>query len=163
MPLIHSSSESALRSNIATEIRAGRPQAQAVAIGLSTGRKAWRKKHPTGPFPHHLRRTGAYRASRSNRAYPISYSDGRSIADPIVMIWDDLSTERRGNWYRAHWQESPESTTGSPVFGYASGQGGPHRTQRAAANEVWRYYPGARIYSKSGTLMKKNFRIGDVV
>lgn len=40
MPLIHSKSKSALSKNIKTEIAHGKPQKQAVAIALSTQRRA---------------------------------------------------------------------------------------------------------------------------
>lgn len=40
MPLKKSKSKEAIKSNIKTEIAAGKPQKQAVAIALSTARKA---------------------------------------------------------------------------------------------------------------------------
>jgi hypothetical protein len=40
MPLIKSGSRKAVSSNIRTEIAAGKPQKQAVAIALNVGRKA---------------------------------------------------------------------------------------------------------------------------
>ena len=43
MPLIKSSSRKAVSSNIRTEVKAGRPAKQAVAIALSTADRA--KKH----------------------------------------------------------------------------------------------------------------------
>jgi hypothetical protein len=47
MPLIKSTSEKAKSENIATEIRAGKPRAQAIAIGYSEQRQAAKKeKHP---------------------------------------------------------------------------------------------------------------------
>jgi len=44
MPLIRSSSNGARSRNIATEINAGRPRAQAIAIGYSEQRAAKRKR-----------------------------------------------------------------------------------------------------------------------
>ena len=44
MPLVKSSSKSAFRSNIKAEIKAGKPQKQAVAIAYSVKRKAQSKK-----------------------------------------------------------------------------------------------------------------------
>lgn len=44
MPLIKSGSRKAVSSNIKTEMAAGRPQKQAVAIALNVGRKAKGKK-----------------------------------------------------------------------------------------------------------------------
>ncbi len=40
MPLVKSSSKSAFRKNVATEIKAGKPPKQAVAIAYSTKRTA---------------------------------------------------------------------------------------------------------------------------
>lgn len=44
MPLKKGSSKKTISSNIRTEIRAGRPQKQAVAIALSQARRTGRKK-----------------------------------------------------------------------------------------------------------------------
>lgn len=76
----------------------------------------------------------------------IHYSDGSTITDPVVQIWDDLHNERAG-YYRAYWCASPEIGVGSPVIGYTEA-GGSHRTVRATAREVWQRYPDARIYRK---------------
>ena len=43
MPLIKSKSEQAFKKNIKAEIKAGKPQKQAVAIALSVARKAGAK------------------------------------------------------------------------------------------------------------------------
>jgi len=69
MPLATGYSKAVVSSNIGTEMRAGRPQAQAVAISLRSARRAWRQRHPTGSFPKHLTKASTYRASRSNRAF----------------------------------------------------------------------------------------------
>jgi hypothetical protein len=44
MPLIKSASKKAVSKNIRTEMKAGRPQKQAVAIALSVQREAAKKK-----------------------------------------------------------------------------------------------------------------------
>ena len=44
MPLIKSKSKEAVGKNIKTEMKAGRPQKQAVAIALETQRRAKKKK-----------------------------------------------------------------------------------------------------------------------
>lgn len=43
MPLVKSSSEKAKSENIATEIKAGKPRAQAIAIGYSVQRRAGKR------------------------------------------------------------------------------------------------------------------------
>ena len=50
MPLVKSASEKACRTNVKTEIAAGKPQKQAVAIAYSTQRKA-AKKSGAKPMP----------------------------------------------------------------------------------------------------------------
>ena len=44
MPLIKGYSKKSVSKNIATEIKAGKPRKQAIAIALSTARKAKAKK-----------------------------------------------------------------------------------------------------------------------
>jgi hypothetical protein len=44
MPLVKSSSKAAVSKNIRAEIKAGKPQRQAVAIALSVQRQAKKKK-----------------------------------------------------------------------------------------------------------------------
>ena len=48
MPLVKSSSKAAFRKNVATEIKAGKPPKQAVAIAYSTKRSAAGKKMAKG-------------------------------------------------------------------------------------------------------------------
>ena len=58
MPLIKGKSKAAVSQNIRTEIAAGRPQKQAVAIALNTARKAGaaipKPKKPVKPVPGNL-------------------------------------------------------------------------------------------------------------
>ncbi len=75
----------------------------------------------------------------------IHYSDGRTVKQAVPVVWEDYSHERRGIWYRAFWADGPDGTTGSPVIGYCS-PGGSHRTIKAVAAEVQRYYPGETVY-----------------
>jgi hypothetical protein len=84
----------------------------------------------------------------------ITYSDGSSIVDPVVNIWDDLHSERPGA-LRAFWsaKPDPDAESGSPVIGYCS-PGGSHLLVRKVAAEVWRYYPDARIFRLGRELNK---------
>lgn len=53
MPLIHSSSNNARQENIKTEIDAGRPTKQAVAIGYANQREAERHTHEERQMERH--------------------------------------------------------------------------------------------------------------
>lgn len=75
----------------------------------------------------------------------INYSDGSIVRNAVIQIWDDLATERRGNWFRAFWCATPDAHIGSPVIGHCS-PGGSQRTVRATIAEVRRYHPDAKIY-----------------
>lgn len=74
----------------------------------------------------------------------ISYSDGSTVKDAVIVVWEDNHNERAG-YFRAFWSDSPDGTTGSPVIGYCS-PGGSHRTIKAVAAEVLRLYPGETVY-----------------
>ena len=45
----------------------------------------------------------------------ISYSDGSTVKNAVVVVWEDLHEERAG-FYRAFWADGPEGTCGSPVL-----------------------------------------------
>ena len=66
----------------------------------------------------------------------ISYSNGATVEDAVVQIWDDMHNERLG-YFRAFWTDGPDAMSGSPVVGYCS-PGGSHRTIRATVAEVRR-------------------------
>jgi len=55
MPLKSGYSKQTVSDNIATLMDEGYPQNQAVAIALENARKTYRKKYPSGMFPHHLK------------------------------------------------------------------------------------------------------------
>ena len=69
MPLEKSASKPAVSRNIKREMKAGKPQKQAVAIALSVQRKARKKDPPTQPR----------RAPKSGGSTKISAGKGRSI------------------------------------------------------------------------------------
>ena len=81
----------------------------------------------------------------------ISYSNGATVKNAVIQIWDDLHNERAG-FYRAFWCDGADGTSGSPVIGYCS-PGGSHRTIRAAAVEALRLHPGEQVY-RNGKLIK---------
>lgn len=74
----------------------------------------------------------------------IEYSNGHVVPKAVPVVWEDNHNERPG-FFRAYWADSPNGTTGSPVIGYCS-PGGSHRTIKAVAAEVRRYYPGETVY-----------------
>lgn len=74
----------------------------------------------------------------------ISYSNGSIVKNAVVVIWRDLHTERSG-FFRAFWSDSPNGTSGYPVIGYCS-PGGSHKTCKAVAREILRFYPGETVY-----------------
>lgn len=80
---------------------------------------------------------------------PISYTDGTTVLS-VIVIWDDLHTEARGNWYRAFWAASPDANPGSPLIGYCDsgydGRWGSYRTIKAAARAARHYYPDQPVY-----------------
>lgn len=82
----------------------------------------------------------------------IHYSDGSTIHNPVIVIWEDLHNERSG-YYRAFWASSPDATTGSTVIGYCSA-GSSYRTIRQTAAHVARLYPDALIY-RNGRLVRR--------
>ena len=53
MPLIKSTSDASRQDNIETEIHAGKPIKQAVAIGYATQREAQRHSHDEREAPRH--------------------------------------------------------------------------------------------------------------
>ena len=55
MPYRHGFSEESIHHNIALFVREGYPQDQAVAMALDIARKAWRREHPRGNYPTHLK------------------------------------------------------------------------------------------------------------
>lgn len=54
-PLVQGYSRKAIAENVKRLRRDGLPQNQAVAGALRTARQAWRRAHPRGRFPEHLR------------------------------------------------------------------------------------------------------------
>ena len=76
----------------------------------------------------------------------VEYSNGHVVPAAVPVVWEDHHTERRGVWYRAFWADGPNGTSGSPVFGYCDVIPGSHRTIKAVALEVRKYYPGETVY-----------------
>jgi hypothetical protein len=60
--MVQGYSHESISANISLLMTEGYGQDQAIAIALDTARKAWRRAHPKGPYPEHLR--GARKPSR---------------------------------------------------------------------------------------------------
>lgn len=78
-PLKQGYSRSTISANIKKMMDEGRPQDQAVAASLSTARKAYRKRHPTGRLPEHLRR-------KSNPTRLLTDFEGKPMRTPSGSI-----------------------------------------------------------------------------
>jgi hypothetical protein len=74
----------------------------------------------------------------------LTYSDKSTVKNAVAVIWDDNHQERSG-FFRAFWCAKPDSSSGSPVFGYCDSKGS-YRTIRQVVPEFKRYYPGERIF-----------------
>ena len=74
----------------------------------------------------------------------ISYSNGLTVPQAVIVIWEDNHCERAG-YYRAYWADGPDATCGSPIVGYCS-PGGPFRTIRQTAADAKRRYSGEPVY-----------------
>lgn len=81
----------------------------------------------------------------------ISYSNGNTVKNAVLVVWDDSGNERPG-YFRVFWSDSPNGTTGSPAIGYCS-PGGSHRTIRAAVAEIRKLYPNEPVY-RNGKLCR---------
>jgi hypothetical protein len=80
MPLIHSKKPSAFKENIRTEVHAGKPVKQAVAIAYSEQRRAQHHKAHGGPIESCSMCNSGETAA--NEKEPMKLDDGGTIADP---------------------------------------------------------------------------------
>ena len=91
MPLIKSTSKAAFGKNIATEMKAGRPQRQAVAIAYSEKREAARSEHHSS---HSERRSQHY---HSKVVEPVRIDSGKNkmtrAVRPMINAEDDTASE----------------------------------------------------------------------
>ena len=79
-------------------IRAGKPPAQAVAIALREARAQWRKQHPKGKMPAHLREpkrqanpNGELAGRKAYDAFHGAAPDGArmvSVPTPPLTVWE---------------------------------------------------------------------------
>ncbi len=72
----------------------------------------------------------------------IHFSNNTVMKDAYITVEDDLSVEAVG-YYRAYWT-TDDSTGSVTVFGYCDR--GTHKTIRAVAAEVKRFYPKEIVY-----------------
>lgn len=86
----------------------------------------------------------------------ISYSNGKTVKNAVIVIWEDNHNQRSG-FYRAYWSDSPNGTCGSPVIGYCSPNGSYKRIYQVLS-EVKRLYPKENIY-RNGKLIYSPARV----
>jgi len=95
MPYRHGFSEESIHHNIALFIREGYPQDQAVAMALDIARKAWRREHPRGNYPAHLkgmrgprkrRRGKRARRNRASSSATLQLGPGREMPENTAIL-----------------------------------------------------------------------------
>jgi len=80
MPLRNGYSQATVSANIAELRKAKYPAAQAEAIAYKKAREAWRKRHPRGPWPAHLKpKTAAKKKTKRSAARKRNPGTGRSV------------------------------------------------------------------------------------
>jgi hypothetical protein len=89
MPLIHGKSDASFAKNVATEIRAGRPQKQAVAIAYSEKRAAQHKKMGHGGRVEDC---------------PHCYADGGEVKDSSPAIDPEKAKQMQAGATQSGWQ-----------------------------------------------------------
>ena len=101
----------------------------------------------------------------------ISYSDGSTVKNAVVVVWEDLHEERAG-FYRAFWADGPEGTCGSPVLGYCQAGGSPGRraendleAQRTNGGGRTRDLQGVQRHTRAGVspVARRNTRSSNPV
>lgn len=126
MPYKHGFSPESIHHNIALFIREGYPQDQAVATALDIARKAWRREHPRGKYPAHLRgMRGPRRKSRSRRnmarridKWAVAFRYGMGDRSEWVPYWgfgDEASAKREASAMRLHGPSSWPRRHGQPA------------------------------------------------
>lgn len=97
-PLRRGYSQRTISANIAAERKAGRSQAQASAIAYKVARQSYRKKHPKGPFPAHL---------KPKRSNPKRDKSGRFVSRKRTSPKGKTRGSRRGKKQRAAGRSGP--------------------------------------------------------
>lgn len=93
MPYVQGFSRGSVSHNIETFQREGYGHEQAIAMSLEVARRAYRKAHPDGPYPAHLR--GVRKPSRRRKSGP-------RRERTVVVSGEQML--RDGLWH--HWQET---------------------------------------------------------
>ncbi len=150
MPLKPGYSRATVNANIATMIREGKPERQAVAAALNTARAQYLKKHPGGFPPWHLRtaaekaRTGP--AARQNPAKRLSLWKYNTRSG----LWDhmrNITEETKADWLSVFMADDPNSVfkiaTKQPSGNPAKMRSNPARREHAdAAADLSRRFMG---------------------
>jgi hypothetical protein len=112
MPLIKSGSKEAVSENIKTEMHAGKPQKQAIAIALSTARRA-HKANGGGVFSGYIPGTTGGRTDNK----PISVGDGSYVipADILSGLGEGNSHAGAAALHREFGMDIPTKADGGGV------------------------------------------------
>ena len=86
MPLSHGKSEKAFSKNVATEIKAGKPQDQALAIAYSTQKAAKGKKAKGGTISIEEHTRAMDRLRGEHAAEKARYAQGGAVEDPNAFM-----------------------------------------------------------------------------
>jgi len=99
MPLIKSTSKAALSKNIATEVKAGKPLKQAVAIGYAEKRAAGKSEHHSS---HSAKRSEHYHAKVADTVKPVQVKRGATLMTRAVHAKSSMEedTASDGTAYR---------------------------------------------------------------
>lgn len=99
MPLIKSTSKQAFGKNIATEMKAGRPQRQAVAIAYAEKRSAQKDSHHSD---HSAKRSEHYHKNIADTVEPVRVDRAPNMMTRAVrpMMNDEDDTASQAEAYR---------------------------------------------------------------
>lgn len=87
-PLYKGYSPDIIGRNIAEALKKGVPHNVAIAIALKTARQEYRAKHPTGPFPRHLKMVGKVRGKN-----PISEKTAHKLRKAAPGTFQHMTDE----------------------------------------------------------------------
>ena len=113
----------AIKNNIRTEMAAGKPQKQAVAIALKQARAAWKARHGAAKLPAHLGRAKATKNPASGYHKKVAAMVRAKPAKPAKMsdkVFHGLMADFRKIWTHGHYEPMVYQGILSYYQGYAA-------------------------------------------